>query len=60
MTLVGMSFDRVGFDSSKFLISLIISAKLTFLNENEKATSDGICFFISSILGWFSIFFYCI
>ena len=38
-------------------MSLIISVKVTFLNENGKATSDGIYFFISSILGWFSIFF---
>ena len=33
MTLVGMSFDWVAFDSSRFLISLIISVKVTFLNE---------------------------
>ena len=26
-------------------MSLIISVKVTFLNENGKATSDGICFF---------------
>ena len=46
MTLVGMSFDRVAFDSSKFLISLIISVKITLMNENGKATSDGIYFLI--------------
>ena len=40
-----MSFDWVAFDSSKFLISLIISLKVTFLNENGKATLDGIYFF---------------
>ena len=31
----------------------MISIKVTLLKENEKATSEGICFFISSILGWF-------
>ena len=52
-----MSFDWVAFDSSKFLISLIISIKMIFINENGEATSDGIWVFISSILGWFSNFF---
>ena len=35
----------------------IISVKVTFQNENGKTTSDGICFFIFSIHGWFSFFF---
>ena len=37
--------DRAVFDSSKLFISLIISFKVPFLNENGKATSDGIYFF---------------
>ena len=55
MTLVGISFNWVALDSYKFLSSLIISVKVTY--ENGKATSDIICFSISSILGWFSKFF---
>ena len=58
---LGLSLERhlieLPFDSSKFLNLLIISVKVTFLTENGKATSEGICFFISSILGWFSNFF---
>ena len=34
-----MSLDMVAFDTYKFFISLVILFKLTFLNENGKATS---------------------
>ena len=51
-----MSIDLAAYGSSKLVISLIISLKLTFPNENGKATSDGTCFFICTILGWFSTF----
>ena len=56
LTLVGMPLDWVVFDSSKFFISLIISIKVTFLNENGKSTSDGTCFFSLEYLGGFQIF----
>ena len=55
-----MSLDWVAFDSSKFFISLIISFKLTLLNENGKAKSGGICFFLSlAYLDGFQIFIAC-
>ena len=58
-TSVGMSLDWVDFNSSKFIISLIIliiSFKVIFLNGNVKATSDGTCFLFRLYLGRFQIF----
>ena len=52
-----MSLDWVAFELSKLFISLAISFKMTFLDENGKATPDATCDFISSILGVFQIFF---
>ena len=51
-----MSLDWVAFELSKLFISLVISFKMTFLDENGKATADATCDFISSILGVFQIF----
>ena len=57
MTLVGMSLDWADFNLSRLFISLIVSFKVNFLNENGKASCFLNCFFISSILGGFQISF---
>ena len=55
-----VAFDLVAFDSSKFLTSLIISVKVTFLNTNGvgKLHQTEFVFLLLVYLGSFQ-FFYC-
>ena len=51
-----MSLDRIDLDSSKLIISLMISLEMENFSGNGKATSDGTCFLFLVYLGRFQFF----